>query len=204
MDRLRHLIVVAGLLALVGCKAEQPKKRKAVTGRFAAVKKEARVDKAAASFCEVTFSASDAHRWKSPPERPVPDQPATKATAKAWTWVNLWASWCGPCIEEMPLLQRWKKALAAEKLPIDMQLWSIDEEPEDLMASIAERKLPGTVRWLRSLDDLQPLLDGLGVSRGSAIPIHALVDPAGNLRCVRVGKVGEESYGQVRTIIAGG
>ena len=28
--------------------------------------------------------------------------------------VNLWATWCKPCIEEMDLLGRWGKSLAAE------------------------------------------------------------------------------------------
>ena len=27
-------------------------------------------------------------------------------SASAWTWLNLWATWCTPCVEEMDLLRR--------------------------------------------------------------------------------------------------
>jgi thiol-disulfide isomerase/thioredoxin len=120
-----------------------------------------------------------------------------------WTWINLWASWCGPCIKELPLLGRWRDTLGKEGLHVDVELWSVDATEQELSSAL-NRKFPGEVKWLRSEEDLPALLESLGVDKGSAIPVHALVDAQGNLRCVRVGSIGEEAYGQVKAILAGG
>ena len=44
----------------------------------------------------------------------------------------------------------------------------------------------------------------LGVDAGAALPVHALVDPAGALRCVRVGAIHDRDYGAVKALLAGG
>jgi thiol-disulfide isomerase/thioredoxin len=173
--------------------------------RFAAVRSD-QAGKAAASFCEQTFPAqgAEARRWTAPPEREVPEGKGKAAPAAAgWTWVNLWASWCQPCIKEVPLLGRWGKSLNEDGIAMRYEFWSIDEEESDLRSAL-HREFPGRIRWLRGPDDLGPFLDSLGVSRDSAIPIHALVDAKGMLRCVRVGSVGEEVYGSVKAILGGG
>lgn len=218
MDRLRDLTPVPvpvpvplrlSLLALLAlstaCKDDPPEPEDKPLGRFAAVKTD-HVEKAATSFCERSFpnQGHDARKWSAPPERALPAKAghATDA-AGGWTWVNLWASWCGPCIKEMPLLDRWGKTLKSEGIPVAFEFWSIDESEDDLKGAL-NRDIPGRVRWLRGPDDLAGFLEGLGVERDSAIPIHALVDRAGMVRCVRVGSVGEEAYGAVKALLAGG
>lgn len=205
MDRLRHLSLCLALICAgaVGCKDEPPSGP--APSRFAAVKT-ATGDKAKASFCETTYPSSGerALRWTPPPERSVPGAVAGRDEAgrAGWTWVNLWASWCGPCVEEMPLLDRWTETLGKEGLSIQIEAWSIDEEESELRSAL-QRKIPGRVRWLAGPEHLEPLLLSLGIAKDSAIPIHALVDPKGMIRCVRVGAVGGEAYGAVKAILAG-
>lgn len=172
--------------------------------RFQGVKSE-RATSAAQSFCEKTFPATGdgARKWSPPPERPVPGkQGAEQGPKDGWTWVNLWASWCGPCVKEMPLLGRWGTSLVRDGIPIRYEFWTIDEEQAELEKAL-QRTIPGQVRWLRNGTDLPAFLEGLGVAKDSAIPVHALVDPKGMVRCVRVGSVSEEAFGSIKTILQG-
>lgn len=221
MDRLRDLVgltvvLTATAIAAYACErnGELPAAGVPPTGRFAFVKSEQgseRGSAAAASFCEKSYPArgAGALRWTAPDERPLPRENGSKipigraAHTQGWVWINLWASWCIPCLKEMPLLTRWGDTLEKEGTPIRFELYSVDED-ESALAAALERPLPGPVHWLKTAEDLGKLLALLGVDRSSAIPVHALVDRSGMVRCVRVGSVGEESYGTVRALLSDG
>jgi thiol-disulfide isomerase/thioredoxin len=171
--------------------------------RFASVKKTAKA--AATTFCEKSYpkSGEGARKLALPATRPFGgDKPPP---AKGWTWLNVWATWCTPCVEEMGLLNRWHDAAAREGLKLDFNLLSIDES--DAEAKLIEWKaknLPGPILWIRGQDDFGPFLDSIGVDRNAAIPIHVLVDPGGMVRCVRVGAIHEENWGAVRDLLSAG
>lgn len=199
---MKHLSIVGlGLvLGLAGCKPEPAEKPRS---RFAAVKK-ARATAQAAKFCEKSYPASS-RKWSAPAGQPIPGYQAPESqTKKGWVWVNLWASWCGPCVKEMPLLQRWGEALRKEGHPVRFELWSIDEKLEELASALGSHPHKfGAVRWVNGPEAVPTLLESLGVDKDSAIPIHALIDPKGDLRCVRVGAVHEGSYGAVKAMLQG-
>lgn len=213
MDRLRHLshaarapAATAGwigvLLTLaVGCPDSSPRSSPP-PGRFVAVSGKRAAD-ASAKFCERSYPAEGAgtRRFSDPPAQPLgtPSAPPPRG----WRWLNLWATWCTPCMEEIPLLGRWHRGLAADGLEVTLELWSVDEDGEALRKAL-EKPLPGQVRWMRSFEDLAPFLENVGIGRDAALPIHLLVDANGLLRCVRVGAVHDEDYGAIKAILGGG
>jgi thiol-disulfide isomerase/thioredoxin len=193
-------------LFFVAALAACDEKPEAQVRRFEGVKADAKAETAAAAtqFCDqvVPPSGAGAKHYLPPPEKPVAGYTAPASKDGAWRWVNLWATWCKPCVEEMGLLDRWQKALATDGLAVQLELVSIDEDG-DALARWLQKPMPGRVRWLRGGDDLAPYLQSLGVDAGSAIPIHALVDPAGQLRCVRVGSVRDQDFAAIRAVLAG-
>ncbi|MBI2378932.1 MAG: TlpA family protein disulfide reductase [Deltaproteobacteria bacterium] len=196
-------ILALPFLIVVACQEEKP--AGPPPARFQSVERPvSTAAEATKSFCEKTYGPGE-RRWATPPERPVPGTSAARDRPVGWTWVNLWASWCGPCVKEMPLLKRWHETLKRDSVALEFELWSVDEEEQELIKAIKERSatFPGPVRWLKSYDDLPALLTAIGVEKDSAIPIHLLVDAKGDLRCVRVGAVGEDTYGTVKSILTG-
>ncbi len=201
------LLLFAAALLLGGCRDEGAGKapRAQPSSRFDSVQAER---PAAANFCERAYPAQgeEAKPFHAPPLRPLPAGVKAQPTEGAgWRWLNLWATWCEPCKEELPLLARWRDAMAREGTPFELELLSVDEPQEGAkLAAFAARGLPGRLSWLASASALEPfLVNELGVGSDAALPIHALIDPAGRLRCVRVGAVHESDYGAVRALLGG-
>jgi thiol-disulfide isomerase/thioredoxin len=215
VDRLRHLTelpmrrVIASLacalaLACLVAACEPTTSDAPASSRFASVKKEANV-RAVGAFCEKQWPAAvGARKYTEIPERLIPGVPAAAAApGGAWKWINLWATWCVPCVEEMGLLARWKRALEKDGIAVELELWSVDQEEAKLLEYLDTVAMPGRVRWLRAPEDLPAVLESLGADQTSGIPVHALVDGSGNLRCVRVGSVHDEDYGAVKAMLSG-
>lgn len=162
--------------------------------RFASVKKKPAAQ--ASAFCDKSWPSGE-KKFLAPPVV------GPKVERKGWGWVNLWATWCKPCVEEMGLLLKWSEAFEREQLPVGFELMSIDEPDADL-ESWRKKNLPGTITRFRSQEEFAAFLTWLGLDKNAAIPIHVLVDPQGFLRCVRVGNIHQENYGAVRALVAGG
>ena len=105
MDRLHTLIVALALAS--GCNKEGgEEKGKPVEdeGRVNAVETVAKKDVTVDEFCDVLpKTAAEAPALALPPMAPSSGPPP----ASGWRWFNVWATWCKPCIDEMPLLAAW-------------------------------------------------------------------------------------------------
>lgn len=99
---------------------------------------------------------------------------------KKGTLVNAWASWCGPCREELPMLASIAKNLAAQS--IDVVLVSVDE-PDDRYK--AEAFLKSFDIALPAFLAARPLGDfkvGLNPRWPGMLPASFLFDGTGKLR----------------------
>lgn len=124
------------------------------------------------------------------------------ASASGWRWLNVWASWCGPCVEEMPLLTDFETRLSADGAPIDVGFLSVDATPEAVAEFRSAHEGAPSTR-LTDPAGLGGLVASLGLDEGATLPIHALIDPSGHVRCVRTGSVAERDYATVREIVRG-
>jgi cytochrome c biogenesis protein CcmG, thiol:disulfide interchange protein DsbE len=96
------------------------------------------------------------------------------------TLVNVWAQWCRPCREEIPLFQRLHERSASRLRVIGIDL----EDPNEAWALAFAAQTGMTYPQLQDLDGAVP--DGLRV-RG--IPLTLFVTPAGRLAYTKLGSI---------------
>jgi thiol-disulfide isomerase/thioredoxin len=97
------------------------------------------------------------------------------------TLVNLWATWCGPCREEMPALDRLHKKYKAQGFQVVGV--DIDEAPEAVKRFLAKQKLAYPV-LLSTPQKTVPALGDL-----EALPTSLLLDAGGDVLEVLVGGI---------------
>lgn len=184
-------------LVSLGCPDEKPVPPS--QSRFDGVASKALTDEK--RFCDKTWPAA-ARPFQRPPTKPV-EGVAVGDQGKGWRWVNVWATWCAPCVDEMALLGRWKAALEKDGLEMSFEMLSIDEADALPTMKTWLGRLPGSLWWVQTPEDVPAWLErSVGISADSAIPIHILVDPTGAQRCARVGAVHAQDYGAVRAYLS--
>jgi thiol-disulfide isomerase/thioredoxin len=118
-------------------------------------------------------------------------------------WLVIWATWCKPCIEEMPRLTEWQKRLAAEQAGVNLLFLSVDRSAEEMEAFRKQHgRIPPSLH-LKDADALEPWMQELGLNRGAGLPVHVFADGRGKVRCVRAASVGENDFAAVRRLLRG-
>jgi thiol-disulfide isomerase/thioredoxin len=113
----------------------------------------------------------------------APTSPFTDAAGKPHTLaefkgkvvvLNLWATWCGPCVEEMPTLAKLQTAFAGQ--PVAVVPVSVDREEDRANAEDFIAKRPPLPFYG---DASYALAYGF---KAPGLPTTVLIDPAGNVR----------------------
>jgi thiol-disulfide isomerase/thioredoxin len=199
MDRLSAVAAGIGaslVLAGLGCESEgsggaTPSSRSRVDAVQAATP--VKVDPK--DFCEA---------WHEPDAAPALALPPLLAPAPAGAgknrWINVWATWCKPCIEELPRLVKWRQELGA-KADFELVFLSADGDPA-AVRGFAELhpEVVGSLE-LQSADALQSWAAGIGVPGQAVLPIHVFVDAEDRVRCVRTAGIGEGDRDAVEQLL---
>jgi peroxiredoxin len=99
--------------------------------------------------------------------------------------INFWATWCGPCRQEMPLLEQ----IHAKYEPLGFTLLGVNVEPDSA----------GAVKWLEKVPVSFPILfdtaNAVAAQFGvEGMPSSVFVDREGRMRYVHRGyKPGDEA-----------
>jgi thiol-disulfide isomerase/thioredoxin len=187
MDRL-PLVVLAGAIVF-GCKSGDDKKSSGSRQRVQSV---------AASEKDVTEELCDATPGKAFSSPALADGKSLEPGGR-WLWVNVWATWCKPCVEEMPKLVQWQKKWAASGTNLDLHFVSTDVDPALVDKFRADHPgMPATYRVVDA-DSIQSWLSELGADV-SALPVHIFVAPDGKVKCVRASALEEQHERLVKAL----
>jgi peroxiredoxin len=92
--------------------------------------------------------------------------------------INFWATWCGPCRQEMPLLGQ----LQDKYEPLGFTLLGVNVEPDSAAAVAWLKNVP--VQFPVLFDTQSAVATGFGVE---GMPSSVFIDRAGNVRYVHRG-----------------
>ena len=152
----------------------------------------------------ILFIATAAHAKDLKPYlgEPLPDFTLSDMDGKNHTlsqyrdkvvMVNFWATYCGPCIKEMPSMQRLKEKLNGK--PFEILAIDMAESKENITAFMQRHKIKVNFHIL--LDTEGYVLEKWMVS---AVPTTFIIDPQGKIRYALYGGLEWDSDEVVSTI----
>ncbi len=190
MDRLPLVVAAA---ALAGACNSGDHSAGDVRSRADSVKAKPTAQADVTAMCDRYYPPSQAPAFTWP--KTVTPPPA--AAAGRWRWINVWATWCHPCVEEVPRLLSWRNQLG-----VDLVFLSADDADEPVAAFHAKHPdMPDGPR-LADPDTVPAWIETLGV-HGASLPIHLFLDPQNRLRCVRASGIDDNDLPTIRTLLRG-
>ena len=94
--------------------------------------------------------------------------------------INVWATWCGPCVSEFPdliTINRMYRIRDFEMITISAD----NPEHNDKALKFLEKQEASTENYLFSLDDKYKLIEAIDPEWGGALPYTVLVEPGGKI-----------------------
>lgn len=114
--------------------------------------------------------------------------------------VNFWATWCGPCVRELPEFDKLEKKYSGSNVKILMVSLDFKEDyPAKMARFIEKKKLTPDVIWLNETN-ANEFIPKLEATWQGSIPATLIVDKKSGYRNFREGTVTAE---QVSTMTDG-
>ena len=155
-------------------------------------------------WCDVFYTETEAPRLVLPSVEPARlGETVPVLHAGRWVWLNVWATWCGPCRREMPLLLCWREQLVKEGTPLDLWFLSVDERPKELAQFLRDNPsvAPGSSVRLAAAGELGPWLAGFKGAPTGSIPLQVIAGPNGAVRCIRAGSLRDGDFPVVQALV---
>ncbi len=127
-----------------------------------------------------TLAVGDAVPDRILPALPGPGHGSIAQHRGEWVLVNLWASWCIPCREEAPVLERFYRRRRANHTAVVGI--NVQDNRDDAVAFLRDH--PTTYAQLRSVGDERSSAFG-----STGVPENFLIDPSGRLALIWRGPV---------------
>jgi len=132
---------------------------------------------------ETKIAVGDPVPDKVLPALPGPGQGSIAKYRGSWVLVNLWASWCVPCRQEAPVLQRFYERNRHN----DTTVLGINVQDNEDDARAFLREHPTAYPQLRSVGDERSAAFG-----STGVPENFLVEPNGDLALIWRGPVDDQ------------
>jgi thiol-disulfide isomerase/thioredoxin len=114
---------------------------------------------------------------------------AARAPGARAVLVNVWATWCDPCRQEMPDLIRFYRAHREDGLRLVLVSADDEENRAEVARVLSEAGLPaGTPSFIKRGDDMK-FINGLDRNWSGALPASFLFDGRGRKRHTWAGPV---------------
>ena len=111
--------------------------------------------------------------------------------------INVWATWCGPCVTEFPsfiTINRMYRGRDFEFISISAD----NPEKKDKVLKFLQKQHAGNTNYLFSIDDKYKLIEALDPQWQGALPYTVLVEPGGKIVYAKQGAIDPE---EMKTMI---
>lgn len=136
------------------------------------------------------------------PLKPAKVEPVTAAEFRAIlaqhrgevVLVNLWATWCKPCIKELPDIARVYQKYKDQKFTVIAVSFDDLEDLETKVRPFAQKQLPDFINYLQKEDDPEKFVSVMDKAWEGVVPTNFLFDRVGNLKSKLIGGKSYEEF----------
>ena len=101
--------------------------------------------------------------------------------------VNFWATWCAPCVKEIPELMKLEEKYKARGLKLIAVSMDEPEELESNVRPFVAKRFPGFVSYLCKESDHDKFASVIDPAWNEIMPTNFLIDRTGKLRATLAG-----------------